>query len=135
EGRIEWGFPWRHCAALLVIRSPGKDCDKLPHATDKFSGTGLTDSSQIQIEADTNQVMDFRGYVDRIEFHFERLGVTARPSQQDYVNAWNNQIPAKKMAQTFARRQRGNSTVPTDGERAQVTPSEKPGSTEPPYPD
>jgi hypothetical protein len=34
------------------------------------------------------------------------MGVTARPSQQEYVDAWNNQIPAKKMAQTFARRHR-----------------------------
>ena len=50
--------------------------------------------------------MDFQGYIDRIEYHFERLGVSERPSQQAYVNAWNNQIPAKKMAQTFARRHR-----------------------------
>jgi len=50
--------------------------------------------------------MNFEGYIDRIEFHFERMGVTARPSQQEYVDAWNNQIPAKKMAQTFARRHR-----------------------------
>jgi len=51
-----------------------------------------------------NPTMDFRGYVDRVEFHFDRLGVTERPSQQEYVDAWNNQIPAKKMAQSFARR-------------------------------
>ncbi len=52
--------------------------------------------------------MDFKGYVDRIEYHFRRLGVIARPSQQEYIAAWNNQIPAKKMAQSFARRQRSD---------------------------
>lgn len=50
--------------------------------------------------------MDFEGYVDRVGFHFERLGVAGRPTQQEYVDAWNNQIPAGKLAQTFARRQR-----------------------------
>ena len=48
--------------------------------------------------------MTIDGYIDRIEFHFERLGVSERPTQKQYVDAWNNQIPAKKMAETFARR-------------------------------
>lgn len=50
--------------------------------------------------------MTIEGYIDRIEFHFERLGVSERPTRQQYVDAWNHQIPAKKMAQTFARRHR-----------------------------
>lgn len=58
--------------------------------------------------------MDFQGYVDRIEFHFKRLGVATRPSQQEYINAWNNQIPAKKMAQSFARRRKGERTPEGD---------------------
>ena len=53
--------------------------------------------------------MNFDGYVERVEFHFERLGVTERPTQREYIDAWNNQMPAKKMAETFARRRRGNS--------------------------
>lgn len=48
--------------------------------------------------------MNFDGYVERIAFHFERLGVEARPSHREYVDAWNNQVQAKRMAQTFARR-------------------------------
>lgn len=50
--------------------------------------------------------MGFRGYVDRVGFHFDRLGVTERPTQQQYIDAWNNQIPAGKLASTFARRVR-----------------------------
>ena len=52
--------------------------------------------------------MDFNGYTERVDFHFERLGVTRRPTQQEYIDAWNNQIPAKKLAETFARRDRSN---------------------------
>ena len=48
--------------------------------------------------------MTINGYIDRIEFHFERLAVSERPSQEQYVDAWNNEVPAKKMADTFARR-------------------------------
>lgn len=48
--------------------------------------------------------MGFSGYVDRVGFHFDRLGVTERPTQQQYLDAWNNQIPAGKLASTFARR-------------------------------
>ena len=48
--------------------------------------------------------MTIEGYIDRIEFHFERLGVSERPTRQQYVDAWNNQIAARKMAETFARR-------------------------------
>lgn len=58
--------------------------------------------------------MDFEGYVDRIAFHFERLDVTERPTQQEYIDAWNNQIPAKKMAQSFARRLRRGKKTETD---------------------
>lgn len=48
--------------------------------------------------------MGFDGYVDRVGFHFQRLGVTDRPTQQEYIDAWNQQMPAKKMAEAFARR-------------------------------
>lgn len=60
----------------------------------------------LERQSNKDLTMDFKGYVDRIEFHFDRLGVTERPDQQEYVDAWNNQIPAKKMAQSFARRRR-----------------------------
>jgi hypothetical protein len=60
--------------------------------------------------------MDFNGYVDRIEYHFERLGVVARPSQQEYIAAWNNQTPAKQMAQSFARRQRSGTRAKDEDE-------------------
>lgn len=53
--------------------------------------------------------MDFDGYVERVEFHFGRLGIEERPTQQEYVDAWNNQMAAKKLAETFARRQRSRS--------------------------
>jgi len=66
--------------------------------------------------------MDFQGYLDRIEFHFERLGVKARPSEQEYIDAWNNQIPAKKMAQTFARRQGRKRAAEGEGEQREQSP-------------
>jgi 8-oxo-dGTP diphosphatase len=50
--------------------------------------------------------MSFQGYVDRVAYHLERLGATDRPTQQEYVDAWNNQIPAGTLAQTFIRRRR-----------------------------
>jgi hypothetical protein len=53
---------------------------------------------------DWGYAVNFEGYVERVEFHFDRLGVAERPTQREYVDAWNNQMPAKKMAQTFARR-------------------------------
>lgn len=48
--------------------------------------------------------MDFNGYVDQVNSHLERLGVTSRPSRQAYLDAWNNQIPARKMAESYQRR-------------------------------
>jgi len=56
--------------------------------------------------------MDFDGYVKRVEFHLEHLGVEGRPTKQAFIDAWNNQIPAKKMAESFSRRhQRKNSNT------------------------
>ena len=48
--------------------------------------------------------MNLTGYIERVEFHLERLGVASRPADQAYVEAWNNQIPARKMAETYKRR-------------------------------
>ena len=50
--------------------------------------------------------MDIDGYVKRVNYHFERLGVGFRPRLEAYVEAWNNQIPARKMAETYKRRLR-----------------------------
>jgi hypothetical protein len=43
-------------------------------------------------------------YVERVNFHLERLGVTSRPAPDAYVDAYNNQIPARKMAESYQRR-------------------------------
>lgn len=48
--------------------------------------------------------MDFNGYVDRVNFHLTRLKVESRPSHQAYMEAYNNQVPAKKLASSYARR-------------------------------
>ena len=48
--------------------------------------------------------MDLTGYVERVDFHLERLGVISRPAPDAYVEAWNNQIPARKMAESYQRR-------------------------------
>lgn len=48
--------------------------------------------------------MNFEGYVDRVDFHLDRLGVDSQPSQSAYIDAWNNQIPARKMAESYQRR-------------------------------
>ena len=48
--------------------------------------------------------MNLTGYIERVGFHLERLGVASRPADQAYVEAWNNQIPARKMAETYKRR-------------------------------
>lgn len=48
--------------------------------------------------------MNFAEYVDRVEFHLERLKVVSRPNHESYVAAWNNQIPARKMAESYKRR-------------------------------
>lgn len=58
--------------------------------------------------------MNFEGYVDRVEFHLKRLGVASRPSQQAYVDAWNNQIPARKMAESYQRRLHKDQGEPND---------------------
>jgi hypothetical protein len=50
--------------------------------------------------------MDLDDYVARVNFHLERLGVESRPSLRAYVEAWNNQMPARKMAETYQRRLR-----------------------------
>ena len=54
----------------------------------------------------THGHMDITGYVARVDYHFERLGVSSRPPYEAYVEAWNTQMPARKMAETFARRLR-----------------------------
>ncbi len=48
--------------------------------------------------------MTFNQYIDRVNFHFERLGVIPRPPLETYVEAWNNQTPARKMAETYLRK-------------------------------
>lgn len=48
--------------------------------------------------------MDINGYVDRVNYHLERLGLESRPLMDVYVEAWNNQMPARKMAETYKRR-------------------------------
>lgn len=70
-------------------------------------------SERSKREETTKPSMGFDGYVDRVGFHFERLGITEPPSQQQYINAWNHQIPAKQFAQTFARRRRKATTTNT----------------------
>lgn len=54
--------------------------------------------------------MNFQGYIERVEFHFKRLGIKERPTEQEYVDAWNSQIPARKLAERFARRDRSKRT-------------------------
>jgi len=48
--------------------------------------------------------MDLDGYVDRVNYHLDRLGVESRPPLDAYVEAWNNETPARKMAETYKRR-------------------------------
>jgi hypothetical protein len=48
--------------------------------------------------------MDLPGYVERVNFHLERLGVTALPPLDAYIAAWNGQMPARKMAESYKRR-------------------------------
>ena len=43
-------------------------------------------------EESTTHHMDLTGYVERVDFHFDRLGVASRPPLEAYVEAWNNQI-------------------------------------------
>lgn len=50
--------------------------------------------------------MNIEGFIDRVDLHLKRLGIEARPTHQEYVNAWNSQVGAKKLAQTFSRRRR-----------------------------
>lgn len=59
--------------------------------------------------------MDFSGYVERVEFHLDRLGVEARPTHQAYIDAWNNQMPAKKMAESFRRRHKRKNSNTSEG--------------------
>jgi hypothetical protein len=48
--------------------------------------------------------MNFTGYVERVDFHLERLRVISRPPLAAHIEAWNNQIPARKMAEDYRRR-------------------------------
>jgi hypothetical protein len=50
--------------------------------------------------------MDISGYVERVNYHLDRMGEASRPPYEAYVDAWNNQMPARKMAETFKRRLR-----------------------------
>ena len=54
----------------------------------------------------THGHMDITGYVARVDYHFERLGAKSRPPFEAYVEAWNTQMPARKMAETYKRRLR-----------------------------
>ena len=58
--------------------------------------------------------MNFEQYVDRVNFHLERLKVEERPTQQNYVDAWNRQLAAKRMAESFSRRVKRGATPAPD---------------------
>ena len=47
--------------------------------------------------------MDFTGYKERVAFHLDGMGIESRPTDAAFMEAWNSQIPAKKMAQRHAR--------------------------------
>ena len=64
--------------------------------------------------AEPEHHMDIQGYVNRVNYHFERLGVKFRPPLEAYVEAWNNQMPARKMAETFKRRLRRITATATE---------------------
>ena len=76
--------------------------------TDVKSGDTGTQSTKEDDVADKARKnigrMDITGYVERVNYHFERLGVDSRPPYEAFVEAWNNQMPARKMAETFKRR-------------------------------
>ena len=57
--------------------------------------------------------MDINGYVERVNYHLQRLGVESRPDFQLYLEAWNNQMPARRMAETYQRRLRKESNNPS----------------------
>ena len=48
--------------------------------------------------------MDLDGYIARVNYHLDRLGVESRPPLEAYAEAWNQQMPARKMAETYKRR-------------------------------
>ena len=52
--------------------------------------------------------MDLAGYIARVNVHLDRLGVPAdaRPDEAFYLDAWNNQTIAHKLATMIARRRR-----------------------------
>ena len=52
----------------------------------------------------TVSVMNLDGYMARVSFLLEGLGVTERPTESEFVAAWASQVCAKKMAATFKRR-------------------------------
>ena len=49
-------------------------------------------------------MVNVSAYVERVNFHLERLEVTSRPHPDAYVDAFNNQIPARRMAESYQRR-------------------------------
>jgi hypothetical protein len=48
--------------------------------------------------------MDLEGYIARVNHHLEQMGIDSRPSLDQCVEAWNSQMPARKMAETYRRR-------------------------------
>ena len=58
-----------------------------------------------------SEAMDINGYVDRVNFHLERLEEPSRPAYEEYLEAWNNQMPARKMAESYKRRLRKRAGV------------------------
>ena len=52
--------------------------------------------------------MDLAGYIARVNEHLDRMGVPedARPDEAFYMDAWNNETIAHKLATMIARRRR-----------------------------
>ena len=52
--------------------------------------------------------MDLAGYIARVNEHLDGMGlpVEARPDEAFYMDAWNQQTPARKLAVMISRRRR-----------------------------
>ena len=48
--------------------------------------------------------MDLEGYIARVNHHLEQMGIESGPSLDQYAEAWNSQMPARKLAETYRRR-------------------------------
>jgi hypothetical protein len=56
--------------------------------------------------------MDLEGYIARVNHLLEEMGIESRPSLDQYAEAWNSQMPARKMAETYRRRLHKSHTTP-----------------------